>query len=104
MERNPDILTYLSKNNKNRPKLVIGFSAETENIIQLKIKLNEKHCDLIVANDVSHKSYGFALTIMISIIDKNGKIKSIQKIKKFYHNTIAKIILEKLLINDKNIN
>ena len=107
LERNPDILTYLSKNNKNRPKLVIGFSAETENIIQnSKIKLNEKHCDLIVANDVSHKSYGFNSDYnKVSIIDKNGKIKSIQKNKKsFIANTIAKIILEKLLINDKNIN
>ena len=83
LERNPDILTYLSKNNKNRPKLVIGFSAETENIIQnSKIKLNEKHCDLIVANDVSHKSYGFNSDYnKVSIIDKNGK-KINKKIKK----------------------
>ena len=41
----------------------------------------------------------------MSIIDKKGKIKSIPKNKKSYiANTVAKIILDKLLMNDKNIN
>ena len=34
LEKNPDILDYLGKNNKTRPKIVVGFSAETENVIQ----------------------------------------------------------------------
>ena len=56
LEKNPDILDYLSKNNKHRPKIVVGFSAETENVIKnSKIKIKEKYCDLIVANDVSKK-------------------------------------------------
>ncbi len=107
LEKNPDILDYLSKNNKARPKIVVGFSAETENVIQnSKIKIKEKYCDLIIANDVSEKDSGFNSDYnKVSIIDKKGKIKSIPKNKKSYiANTIAKIILDKLLMNDKNIN
>ena len=107
LEKNPDILDYLSKNNKARPKIVVGFSAETENVIQnSKIKIKEKYCDLIIANDVSKKDSGFNSEYnKVSIIDKRGKIKSIPRNKKSYiANTIAKIILDKLLMNDKNIN
>ena len=107
LEKNPDILDYLSKSNKARPKIVVGFSAETENIIHnSKIKIKEKYCDLIIANDVSKKDSGFNSDYnKVSIIDKKGKIKSIPKNKKSYiANTIAKIILDKLLMNDKNIN
>ncbi len=107
LEKNPDILDYLSKNNKSRPKIVVGFSAETENIIQnSKIKIKDKYCDLIIANDISKKDSGFNSDYnKVSVIDKKGKIKSIPKNKKSYiANTIAKIILDKLLINDKNIN
>ncbi len=107
LEKNPDILDYLSKTNKMRPKIVVGFSAETENIISnSKIKLKEKYCDLIVSNDVSSKNSGFNSEYnKVSIIDKKGKIKSISKNKKSYiADKIAKIILDKILINDKNIN
>ena len=107
LEKNPDILDYLSKNNKARPKIVVGFSAETENIIQnSKKKIKEKYCDLIIANDVSKKDSGFNSDYnKVSIIDKKGKIKSIPKNKKSYiANIIANIILDKLLMNDKNIN
>ena len=107
LEKNPDILDYLGKNNKSRPKIVVGFSAETENMIKnAKTKIKEKYCDLIVANDVSQKEYGFNSNFnKVTIIDKKGKIKSIPKNKKSYiANEIAKIILDKLLVNDKNIN
>ena len=107
LEKNPDILDYLSKNNKARTKIVVGFSAETENVIQnSKIKIKEKYCDLIIANDVSKKDSGFNSEYnKVSIIDNKGRIKSIPKNKKSYiANTIAKIILDKLLMNDKNIN
>ena len=107
LKKNEDILDYLSKNNIARPKIVVGFSAETENIIQnSKKKMKEKYCDLIIANDVSKKDIGFNSEYnKVSIIDKNGKIKSIPKNKKsFIANTIAKIILDKCLANDKDIN
>jgi len=107
LEKNTDILDYLSKTNKNRPKIVVGFSAETENVIQnSKLKIKEKYCDLIIANDVSKKDTGFNSDYnKVSIIDKKGKIKSIPRNKKnFIDSTIARIILDKILINDNNIN
>ncbi len=107
LKKNHDILEFLAKNNKSRPKIVVGFSAETENVIQnSKVKIKEKYCDFIVANDVSRKDYGFNSEYnKVSIIDKKGRIKSISKNKKSYiASTIAEIILDKLLTNDKNIN
>jgi phosphopantothenoylcysteine decarboxylase/phosphopantothenate--cysteine ligase len=51
---NPDVLATISKLPDKRPRLVIGFAAETENLIDnAKIKLARKGCDWIVANDVS---------------------------------------------------
>jgi phosphopantothenoylcysteine decarboxylase/phosphopantothenate--cysteine ligase len=51
---NPDILATISKLKDGRPKLVIGFAAETEKLIEnAKAKLARKGCDWIVANDIS---------------------------------------------------
>jgi phosphopantothenoylcysteine decarboxylase / phosphopantothenate---cysteine ligase len=51
---NPDILAKIAKLPDRRPRLVIGFAAETENLIDnAKAKLARKGCDWIVANDVS---------------------------------------------------
>ena len=60
LEKNIDILSYVSNNNFMRPKLVIGFAAETENLDTNAIsKLKNKNCDWIIANDVSKKDSGF---------------------------------------------
>lgn len=54
---NPDILATISKHQQNRPQLVIGFAAETQNLIEnATSKLKRKGCDWIVANDVSPAS------------------------------------------------
>jgi phosphopantothenoylcysteine decarboxylase/phosphopantothenate--cysteine ligase len=54
LEPNPDILASLAGAGNRRPRLVIGFAAETENVIEnAKAKRAEKGCDWIVANDVS---------------------------------------------------
>jgi len=51
---NPDILANLSAQNRNRPKLVVGFAAETEDVVRhAREKRARKGCDWIVANDVS---------------------------------------------------
>ena len=105
--KNDDILEYISKNNKHRPRLVAGFSAETENLIKNSIsKMKRKHCDLIIANNVSQKDIGFNSDYnKVSVIDKKGDVKTIPKNKKsFIANKIAEILLNKLLVNDKNIN
>ena len=107
LEKNPDILEYLSKSNKMRPRIVVGFSAETQDIIHnAKAKIKEKYCDLIIANDVSKKDTGFNSDYnKVSIIDRRGKVQSFPRNKKSYiANMLARIILDKLLMNDKNIN
>jgi phosphopantothenoylcysteine decarboxylase/phosphopantothenate--cysteine ligase len=54
LAENPDILRTIASLKSKRPKLVVGFAAETENVIaNAKAKLASKGCDLIVANDVS---------------------------------------------------
>ena len=56
-EETPDILATLSRPGKKRPKLVIGFAAETENVEEhARAKIASKGCDWIVANDVSPAS------------------------------------------------
>ncbi len=107
LEKNRDILEYLGKNNKLRPKLVVGFSAETENLIENSIKkMNQKYCDIIIANNVSKKGTGFNVDYnKITIIEKNGEIENLPRNKKSYiASKIAKKIIDKFLINDKNTN
>jgi phosphopantothenoylcysteine decarboxylase/phosphopantothenate--cysteine ligase len=54
---NPDILATIARRKTQRPKLVIGFAAETENVAaNAKAKLASKGCDWILANDVSPQS------------------------------------------------
>ena len=107
LEKNRDILEYLCKNNKSRPKLVIGFAAETENLSKNAMsKLREKNCDFIIANDVSKKDTGFNSEFnKVLIINNHGIIRKISKNKKsFIANKIAEIVVNKLLINDRNFN
>tara|TARA_X000001036_G_scaffold158221_1_gene150151 strand:- start:1946 stop:3145 length:1200 start_codon:yes stop_codon:yes gene_type:complete len=60
LEKNVDILNYVSNHNSMRPKLVIGFAAETNDLENNAIeKLKNKNCDMIIANDVSNKKIGF---------------------------------------------
>ena len=104
--KNNDILNFLSKNNKNRPQIVAGFSAETESVIKNSTqKMKNKNCDLIFANDVSKKEIGFNSDFnKVSMIDQKGNIKILPKNKKsFIANKIAQILLDKL-IDDRNIN
>ena len=60
LEKNVDILNYVSNHNSMRPKLVIGFAAETNNLDKnASSKLTNKNCDWIIANDISKKDVGF---------------------------------------------
>ncbi|MDA7770519.1 bifunctional phosphopantothenoylcysteine decarboxylase/phosphopantothenate--cysteine ligase CoaBC [Candidatus Pelagibacter sp.] len=78
LEKNIDILNYVSKHNSLRPKLVIGFAAETNNIQEnAQKKLVEKNCDWIIANDVSNNSIGFDSDFNeVSIFYKDKEIKN----------------------------
>ena len=60
LEKNVDILNFVSNHNSMRPKLVIGFAAETDDLDKnANIKLISKNCDWIIANDISKKGSGF---------------------------------------------
>src|SRR5262249_45999434 len=57
LTENPDILATVAHDARKRPRLVIGFAAETDHIIEhAKAKLARKGCDWILANDVSAES------------------------------------------------
>ena len=82
LKKNVDILKTISLLNTNRPKYVVGFSAETDGIIKAKKKLNEKNCDMIIYNKISNYNKVFGLnTNKISIITKN-KVKNYSKTSK----------------------
>jgi len=72
--KNPDIMLELGK--RKRSKILVGFAAETTNLIEYAFKkLNEKNMDLIVANNVVLEGAGFNTdTNIITIIDKNKNI------------------------------
>jgi len=71
---NPDILATLSAPGKKRPRLVVGFAAETQRVTRLaKDKLKAKDCDWILANDVSQGSDIFGGDInRVHLITKDG--------------------------------
>ncbi len=75
LEKNVDILHFVSNHNSMRPKLVVGFAAETNDLENYAIeKLKNKNCDMIVANDVSNQKIGFNSNINeVTIFYKNNK-------------------------------
>ncbi len=74
LTQNPDILKSISHLVINRPKLVVGFAAETENLHEnATAKFKRKGCDILVANDVSVAQNVFGGDEnTVHIIDKNG--------------------------------
>jgi len=98
-KRNIDILEFLSKNNLQRPKLVVGFAAETNDILKFaKEKKNKKHCDWIIANDVSNPEIGFNSDYNAVSIIYGDKVEIIKKnLKSYIANKIAKKIVNNFI-------
>ena len=96
LEKNIDILNYVSNHNSLRPKLVVGFAAETNNLESYaNKKLNEKNCDWIVANDVSNKKIGFNSNFNeVSIFYKNNNNEKISYKSK---SEISDEVVEKII-------
>jgi phosphopantothenoylcysteine decarboxylase / phosphopantothenate---cysteine ligase len=92
--KNPDILKEVSKN-KKPDQLVIGFCAESENLIANAVKkIMDKNLDFIVANDISNPEIGFESDYnAVTVIDKNGNKLELAKASK---NDIAKALLGKI--------
>ena len=93
-ENNPDILEFVSSHS-NRPKLVVGFAAETSNLVKnASSKLISKKLDLIVANLINKKNTVFGSEYNeIAIIDDKQNIQKTSKLKKI---DIAKIVVDKI--------
>jgi len=96
LSENIDILRFLSSQSEHRPGLVIGFSAETENVLENSLKkLDNKKCDWIIANDVSDKSIGFnSDNNEITIIYKN---KMTEKVSKASKSEIASEVVTRII-------
>ena len=98
LTKNVDIISYVSKHNSLRPKLTIGFAAETENVDEnAKKKLSEKNCDWIIANDVSNEEIGFDSKYnQVKIFYKNNSDEYIEKMSK---SLIAEEIVDRVIKN-----
>ena len=98
LEKNIDIINYVSNHNSLRPKLVIGFAAETNDIKNnAKKKLIEKNCDWIIANDVSNKSIGFDSDFNeVTIFYKDKKINE-EKLAMKRKSEISDEIIERVI-------
>ncbi len=90
----PDILKTMGQN-KTARQIMVGFAAETENIIaNAKKKLENKNLDFIVANDVTMEGAGFASdTNIVTFISRSGEIESLPKMSK---QDVAAAILDKV--------
>jgi len=92
LKTNKDILHEASLLKKNRPKIIIGFAAETNNHIKYaKEKLFKKNCDAIILNKINknNKVFGSEMN-KISFITRN----SILHMKKTSKTNVAKQIIE----------
>ena len=96
LEKNIDILNHISNHNSLRPKITIGFAAETNNLsTNAKEKLNEKNCDWIIANDVSDQTIGFESDFnKISIFYKDKPEENFEKMSK---SLVAEEIVKRVI-------
>jgi len=95
LEKNPDILEYVGTAS-NRPALVVGFCAESENLLEnAKQKLLKKNCDLIVANDIENgKIFGSDFTSAF-FVEKNQHSDLFNGTKAQLAQNLADIIVKK---------
>lgn len=93
---NPDLLAGLGKARKAKGPLLIGFAAETEDVINNAFKkLESKNVDLIVANDVSEPQSGFAVdTNHVQLVDRSGEVVDVPPAPKA---EVAHRILDKVI-------
>lgn len=94
--KNPDILQGLCSRSKDGNKIIAGFCAESENLLEnAKEKISKKGCDFLIANDISRHDIGFSSEYNeVTILDKNGGMKMFEKNSK---DVIAREILEYII-------
>ena len=97
--KNIDILKKISTQKINRPKFIVGFSAETGSKILARKKLEEKNCNMIIYNKINKKNKVFGLDEnKISILTKN-KIVNYSKFSKL---KCANLIVDSIYKEIKN--
>ena len=96
---NKDILLEVAR--RNLGKLVVGFAAETQNLVESALeKLRKKNLDLIVANDISAPGIGFQSdSNQVTIIDREENIENLPLKPK---RDIADLLLDRILSRLKN--
>jgi len=98
LEKNIDILNYVSNHNSMRPNLVIGFAAETNDVENnAEKKLNNKNCDWIISNDVSNKEIGFDSDFNEVTIHYKGKKRKKEKLTYKKKSEISDEIVERII-------
>jgi len=100
---NADILKHISAQNQNRPELVVGFAAETQNVVENATnKRVAKGCDWIVANDVSNGTKVFGgIENKVHLIDGSGAEEWPQSSKTAVADRLAKKIVSQLRSNSR---
>ena len=100
--KNPDIL-HMIATSKTRPTLVIGFAAETENVIEnAKTKLQSKQCDWIIANDVGDKKVFGRDQNQVTIVKKDSQVVLNLADKSIIARDIVSEIIQYYVSNNKN--
>jgi len=98
LEKNVDILNYISNHNAMRPDLVIGFAAETNDVEKnAEKKLSNKNCDWIIANDVSNKKIGFNSDFNEVTIHYKDNIKKKEKLAYKKKSEISDEIVDRII-------
>lgn len=97
LTRNPDILAELGSRKKENEQILVGFAAETEKVLlSAAEKVQKKHLDFIVANDVLRAGAGFACdTNIVTLVFPDGRKKEFGKLSK---DEVARAILQEILI------
>ncbi|ADQ04421.1 phosphopantothenoylcysteine decarboxylase/phosphopantothenate/cysteine ligase [Caldicellulosiruptor owensensis OL] len=92
--KNPDILKFVGEN-KKPGQIIVGFSAETENVLEnSQKKLEAKNADLIVANNVLEEGAGFDVDTNIVTLISKEKVENLPKMSK---SEVAKRIFDHVL-------
>ena len=91
---NPDILLELRKAKGKKPKVIVGFAAESKDLAaSAKQKLKAKHLDLIVGNDITAQDAGFEVdTNRVVLLDRSGHRQDLPLMSKA---EVARVIVER---------
>ena len=94
LELNPDILAELG-DRKRSGQLLVGFAAESSNLVEQARKKLSKGLDLIVANDITEAGAGFDIdTNIVRLLFQDGRIEELPEMPK---TQIAEILIQRIL-------